>query len=49
MERFLLIWDDLDDISAACRHVTFSAIDEVGQISGALSGAIAAFAVWLLR
>jgi hypothetical protein len=49
MERFLLLWDDLDDLSAACRHVTFSAIDEVGQISGAVGGAIAAFALWVLR
>jgi hypothetical protein len=49
MERFLLLWDDLDDISAACRHVTVSAMDEVGQISGAVSGAIVAFALWIFR
>jgi len=28
MERLLLLWDDLDDVTAAFRHIARSAIDE---------------------
>jgi hypothetical protein len=28
MERLLLLWDDLDDLTAAFRHVATSALDE---------------------
>ena len=49
MEVFLHLWDELDDLSAAARHMTVSALDEVGEISGAVSAAVVAFAVWLLR
>ena len=45
----LLLWDELDDVAAACRHVTLSAMDEVAEISGALGAAIAAFTISLLR
>jgi hypothetical protein len=49
MEFLLLLWDDLDDLTAACRHVTFSAVDEMAQLSGAVTTALMAFTVWLLR
>jgi hypothetical protein len=49
MEFMLHFWDDLDDLTAACRHLTVAAVDEMSDISGALSTAITAFAVWLLR
>lgn len=49
MEVFLHLWDELDDISAAARHMTVSAMDEVGQISGAVGAALTAFTVWILR
>lgn len=49
MERFLLLWDDLDDMSAACRHMTVCAMDEVAELSGAVAAAASAFALWLLR
>jgi hypothetical protein len=49
MEIFLHLWDELDDLSAACRHMTFSAMDEVSQVSSAVGAAIAAFTIWLIR
>jgi hypothetical protein len=49
MEFFLHLWDELDDIAAACRHLTVSAVDEVAEISGAVATAALAFAVSLLR
>ena len=49
MEVFLYLWDELDDVSAACRHMTVSAMDEVSQLSAAIGPAFTAFAVWLLR
>jgi hypothetical protein len=49
MEFFLLLWDELDDASAACRHLTISAVDEMSEISGLIGAAVAAFAVSLVR
>jgi hypothetical protein len=49
MEIFLHLWDELDDISAAFRHMTASAVEEVSYFPGALSAAATAFAVWLVR
>jgi hypothetical protein len=49
MEIFLHLWDELDDLSAACRHMTFSAMDEVSQVSSAVGAALAAFAIWVIR
>ena len=45
----LLLWDELDDVVAACRHVTLATMDEVAEISGTLGAAIAAFTLSLLR
>jgi hypothetical protein len=49
MEIFLHLWDELDDWSAACRHLTAATVEEVAQIPGLVSAAVAAFAVWLAR
>jgi hypothetical protein len=42
MERFLLLWDELDDLAGAARHVTLNAVDglqdagrgALGQLGG---------------
>ena len=49
MEFFLHFWDELDDVAAACRHLTVCAVDEVSEISGFVGTAVLAFAVSLLR
>ena len=49
MEFLLLLWDDLDDVSAACRHVALATVDEIAEVPGALTAAVTAFTVWLLR
>jgi hypothetical protein len=49
MEFLLHFWDELDDVAAACRHVAVSTVDEVAEISGAVSAAVTAFAIWLVR
>ena len=49
MEIFLHLWDELDDLSAACRHLTASAVSEVVEVPGAMTAAVAAFAVWVAR
>lgn len=40
MERLLLLWDELDDIAAACRHVALVTADEVVSL-GAPVAAVA--------
>jgi hypothetical protein len=49
MEFMLHLWDELDDLTAACRHLTVSTVDEMAQISAAVTTAITAFTVSLLR
>jgi hypothetical protein len=49
MERFLHLWDEIDDLSAACRHMTTCAVDEVAEVTGVVTAGVAAFAVWLFR
>lgn len=49
MEIFLHLWDELDDVTAACRHVTASTVEEVTHFPGVVSAAVAAFALWLAR
>ncbi len=49
MEIFLHLWDELDDVTAACRHVTASTMEEVAQFPGFVSAAVTAFALWLIR
>ena len=44
MERLLLLWDELDDLAGALRHLAGSAAEEVAGIAAPL-GAAAATAV----
>ncbi len=37
MERLLLLWDEVDDLAGACRHVAVSAADEVASLAGPLA------------
>ena len=47
MERLLLLWDELDDLAYACRHVAAAAVEEVGAVSAPLVAGVSAFAMWL--
>jgi hypothetical protein len=50
MEFLLLWWDDLDDLTHACRHLATSAISEVAQASTLLGTSLSAgVAALLLR
>lgn len=33
VERLLLLWDELDDLAGACRHVAASTVDEVASLA----------------
>ena len=54
MERLLLLWDELDDLTWACRHLAASAAGEVAALgspvavaTGALGGGLLAGAAVL--
>ncbi len=49
MERLLLLWDELDDLAHACRHLATSAVEEVGAASSQVTAAVSAFVLWFLR
>jgi hypothetical protein len=44
MEFMLLIWDELDDVAHACRHVASTTVSEVAQVSAPLVTALVAAA-----
>jgi len=48
MEFLLLWWDDLDDLTHACRHLATSALSEVTELSGPVVTGITTAAAWLL-
>lgn len=48
MEFLLLLWDELDDLSGACRHVVGATATEVAALSAPFATAGSAVAVWLL-
>jgi hypothetical protein len=48
MEFILLLWDEIDDWTGACRHVAGAAVAEVAVLSAPLATASSAVAVWLL-
>jgi hypothetical protein len=48
MEILLLLWDELDDWTGACRHLAECAVSEVAVLSAPLATATSAAAVWLL-
>ena len=48
MERLLLLWDELDDLSGAGRHLFVSAVASLGAMSAPLASAAAALAIWFV-
>jgi hypothetical protein len=48
MERFLLLWDELDDLSWACRHLATSAVDEVAGLTAPAFATASAAGAWFL-
>jgi hypothetical protein len=48
MERLLLLWDELDDLAWACRHVASSAANEVVGLGSPLASATAALSAGLV-
>ncbi len=48
VERLLLLWDELDDLVNACRHVAVSAADEVASLAVPIAAAASALGGGLL-
>jgi hypothetical protein len=48
MEFLLLWWDDLDDLTHACRHLATCALDEVTAALAPLATGLSAVLAWLL-
>jgi hypothetical protein len=48
MEIFLHLWDELDDLAHACRHVATSAATEVTDLSRPLIAAASGWIVWIM-
>jgi hypothetical protein len=50
MERMLLLWDEWDDFTGACRHLATSTASELTGISASLASpvtaAVSAVGVW---
>ncbi|HEX4618811.1 MAG TPA: hypothetical protein VH135_03730 [Steroidobacteraceae bacterium] len=48
MEVFLHLWDELDDLSAACRHLAASVASELLEGAAPMVVGASALGVWLL-
>jgi hypothetical protein len=48
MERLLLLWDELDDLSGVGRHFVICAASALGAIPATLVGGAAALAIWVV-
>lgn len=48
MEFFLHLWDELDDMAGACRHVATTAVTEAAALSTPLLAWGSALGVWLM-
>jgi hypothetical protein len=48
MEVFLHLWDELDDLSGACRHVATSAASELLERAAPVVAGASALGVWVL-
>jgi ABC-type sulfate transport system permease component len=49
MEFLLLWWDDLDDLTHACRHLAASALSEVASsVSAPVAGILSSLVAWVL-
>jgi hypothetical protein len=42
MERLLLLWDELDDWTHACRHLASQAVSEIAQVAAPIATAVLA-------
>ena len=49
MEVFLHLWDELDDLTGACRHVATSAASELLAGAAPMIAATSALGVWLAQ
>jgi hypothetical protein len=47
MEFLLLWWDNLDDLTHACRHLATSAVSEIAE-AASLRAAFSALSAWFL-
>jgi hypothetical protein len=48
MERLLLLWDELDDLSGAGRHLVATAASSLGALSMLLASGLSALAIWFV-
>jgi hypothetical protein len=48
VERLLHLWDELDDLAGALRHVASSAADEVASVAAPIAAAASALAAGLV-
>jgi len=48
MEIFLHLWDELDDLSGACRHLATGAAAELLEGAAPLLAAASALGLWVL-
>jgi hypothetical protein len=48
MEFLLHLWDEVDDLTGACRHLATYAVAEAAALSAPLVTAGSALGVWLL-
>lgn len=48
MERFLLLWDDLDDLSAAARHLAGAALEEAVSTTAPIATVATALIAFVL-
>jgi len=48
MERLLYLWDELDDLTGAGRHLVVSAGRSLGALSMPIASAASALAIWFV-
>jgi len=48
MERLLYLWDELDDLSGAGRHLVVCAISSFGALATPLISGLSALAIWFV-
>jgi hypothetical protein len=48
VERLLLLWDELDDLLGACRHVAVSTADEIASLAAPIAAVASALGAGLL-
>ena len=48
MERLLHLWDELDDLAGACRHVAVSTADEVASLAAPIAAWASALTAGLI-